>query len=197
MKKSTVLYILPLLLGISYFWIPRMDPDLGWHLLGGDYILRTHQVPNIDFINSTQGRWQDYHWLAQIFLAGAYKIYGFIGIQILISFLTTIIFLVASRFIFDCSKKFSTDSSEDNKLIYSGLILLLLSLGLNDFIQMRPQVLSFLFLIITFWQLICKKSKYELLTVFILTTILVNCHVYWILLPFLWFMFSVIVNAVQ
>src|SRR5579859_7448089 len=57
------------------------DPDFGWHLRAGQWILSHHAVPFTDpFSGYGAGKaWYDYSWLFDIFFALLYKAFGLLG----------------------------------------------------------------------------------------------------------------------
>jgi hypothetical protein len=61
------------------------DPDFGWHLRTGEWILSHHAVPRADlFSNYGAGKpWCDYSWLFDIFFAFIYRLGGLLGLGFL------------------------------------------------------------------------------------------------------------------
>ncbi|MBS1841770.1 MAG: hypothetical protein JSS69_13625 [Acidobacteria bacterium] len=61
------------------------DPDFGWHLKAGQWILTNHALPQTDpFSAYGAGKpWYDYSWLFDIFFAGLYKYFGLQGFALL------------------------------------------------------------------------------------------------------------------
>ncbi|HJZ65437.1 MAG TPA: hypothetical protein VKD70_14025 [Candidatus Acidoferrum sp.] len=59
------------------------DPDFGWHLRAGQWILSNHAVPFTDLFSSygidNRVPWYDYSWLFDIFFALLYKAFGLLG----------------------------------------------------------------------------------------------------------------------
>lgn len=167
--------------GLSFWCYEPLDPDLGWHLLGGLHVLDTGTVPRKDFINIFRDEWHDYHWLAQVFFAGAYRQGGFPALMIcngvLIAFLSLVIFKIAEE------KK----SSLKNMLLWFyafACSILILSI--------RPQVLSILGIAISVLVLEKLSPRKALPILFLLSVCLCNMHVYWIFIPLLWGIYSCI-----
>src|SRR5579859_2951336 len=74
-----VILTLPAVLYLRDF---RMtDPDFGWHLRAGQWILSHHAVPFTDPFSSfgTGKPWYDYSWLFDIFFALLYRAFGLLG----------------------------------------------------------------------------------------------------------------------
>lgn len=89
------------------FWTCReniADPDLGWHLRNGQFILTNWRLPKHDSYSFTAAgaNWIDHSWLSEIVYFSSYRVLGFRGI-FLVFFLTiaaivlTIYFLSLKR----------------------------------------------------------------------------------------------------
>jgi hypothetical protein len=78
-----VLFSFPAFAFIRSFYMT--DPDFGWHLRAGQWILLHHGVPHTDpFSSYGAGKtWYDYSWLFDIFFAGLYKWFGLQGFALL------------------------------------------------------------------------------------------------------------------
>lgn len=61
------------------------DPDFGWHLRAGEWILAHHGVPFTDpFSSYGAGKsWYDYSWLFDLFFVGLYRAFGLVGFVLL------------------------------------------------------------------------------------------------------------------
>ena len=73
-------WVLGILLGILFFTRSyfAIDPDFGWHLMAGRYII-AHGIPSHDIFtfSAAQFPWIDHEWLADVILAGVYQIGGY------------------------------------------------------------------------------------------------------------------------
>jgi hypothetical protein len=60
---------------------PKLDTDLWWHMLDGQYITTRHAVPVKDYLSFTfAGRaWVDHEWLADVLLYACYRLAGLWG----------------------------------------------------------------------------------------------------------------------
>src|ERR1051325_1371340 len=78
-----VLFTFPAVLYIHNF--SMTDPDFGWHLRAGEWILSNHTVPFTDpfSIYGAGKPWYDYSWLFDIFFALVYRAFGLIGFALL------------------------------------------------------------------------------------------------------------------
>ena len=77
------LFAFPAVLYIRDF--SMTDPDFGWHLRAGQWILSYHSLPFTDpFSSYGAGKaWYDYSWLFDIFFALLYRAFGLIGFAFL------------------------------------------------------------------------------------------------------------------
>ena len=79
----------------AYFSI---DPDFGWHLSSGQYILQ-HGVPYHDIYTYTASDfpWIHHEWLADVFHALVYQVSGYFGLALLHGLLWTSAFMLLTR----------------------------------------------------------------------------------------------------
>lgn len=81
------------------------DGDVSWHIATGQWILDHRAIPDRDPFSFTWlGQpWVPIEWLAEVFLAGAYRIAGYSGIAALVTLaliaLHAVIFTNAARFV--------------------------------------------------------------------------------------------------
>jgi hypothetical protein len=78
-----IVFSVPTLLYLRHFYMA--DPDFGWHLRAGQWILAQHALPWTDpFSAYGAGKpWYDYSWLFDIFFAYLYKWFGLAGFLLL------------------------------------------------------------------------------------------------------------------
>lgn len=78
-----VVFTLPGLIFLRNFYMT--DPDFGWHLRAGEWIVSHHAVPLTDpFSTYGAGKpWYDYSWLFDIFFLGLYRAFGLAGFALL------------------------------------------------------------------------------------------------------------------
>jgi len=67
------------------------DPDVWWHLSVGQWIVQHHAVPHTGILSSTAANlpWMAYSWLYEVLLSRAYAAFGFLGIGLLGTAVTT------------------------------------------------------------------------------------------------------------
>lgn len=188
-QVQLILIIIATLSGLCFWSRPPYDPDLGWHLNGGAWILNNlsqgnnlnQALPSFDFINSFNPIWHDYHWLGQLLMYFIYSKTGYLGLHFCFTALMVLIFL--------------TFLSIHNKITYKknnfqALLCLLPAFYLvYDVASVRPQMISIFFIAVALRILIERPKIQEILFLLVLSVLLANIHVYWIFIPFLWFSF--------
>ena len=80
---------------------PPIDPDLGWHLRSGMFILGSHSVPSTDFMSFTAAGqpWFANEWLWDLTIAALYRSAGAVGLlastALVMTLVSTFVFLTA------------------------------------------------------------------------------------------------------
>lgn len=87
------LFVLYLLYGLSHY-----DPDFGWHLQAGRYIL-AHGIPARDIFSYTARGfpWIDHEWLNDAVVAGLFRLGGYLAVAAVFAALWTAALAAASR----------------------------------------------------------------------------------------------------
>lgn len=171
--------------GLSQWGRAVHDPDLGWQLLGGSWILEHGRLPPFDFINSLNSSWHDYHWLSQIALAYVYDIGGFPALRISFGILMAALALIFA------ATAYAQRSSRSSHLIVSFIAITCLFL-IAPVSSIRPQMMAVLVIGIAQLKLIQKPKPTEPFVLFLLTVLLANFHVYWVFIPLLWFLYRLV-----
>jgi tetratricopeptide (TPR) repeat protein len=114
------------------------DPDLGFHLKYGKWIVTNHQIPYTDLstYTATQHSYIDLHWLFQVVLYGVFLLTGFPGISLFIcvlSLLLTLMLLLRQRLF-------------GIPLSITSIAVLAAFLIIDPRIAPRPEMFTFLFL---------------------------------------------------
>ncbi|MBI4435977.1 MAG: tetratricopeptide repeat protein [Candidatus Omnitrophica bacterium] len=122
--------------------------DVWWHLKTGEWIWKHHAIPRIDLFSYTVSThpWIDLSWFFQLLIYFFYKLLGINGIIFFKVFIATLTFFLLFRFFY--------------RKIEPLLLLPILSLTLwtaHERLVERPEVLSFLLLVITL--LILEKER--------------------------------------
>jgi len=133
----TLLFFVFCLKGVS------VDPDFGWHMRTGAYIL-AYGIPQTDPFSYSMPRYHfvDHEWLTDVLTVGLYPFMGGVGLAILAAlFALFALFLQVHR---------------KDKLLF--LPLLLSGAAFFPFIGFRPQVISWLFFSLLLF--ILRQKKY-------------------------------------
>jgi len=161
-----------------FFWLvvtllalrPTQDPDFGWHLKVGEYILKTGQIPRHDLFSfSLPGYPYVYHsWLSDILIAKSFRLFGLWGPTLLF----LLVFVASIFFIYQSLPK----ELKENLIVRLTLLFFVpISAAL---VGARIRVFSFLALSILYFFLkdfIEKKNKFIFFTP-ILFLIWANLH---------------------
>jgi hypothetical protein len=122
----------------SYFFV---DPDLWWHIKVGQTILATHHWPTTDPYSFTvSGQpWIAYEWLGEVLLGAAMRLGGVRGLEILLLVLGSAVMLALYAYATICAK------NSKSAFVACALLFMLA----NASFTLRPQMLGYLFLILT------------------------------------------------
>jgi hypothetical protein len=183
------LLLLAVLWGVSFWATPAHDPDLGWHLLGGSWILEHGAIPRHDIINAFRLEWHDYHWLAQIPLALLYRFGGYEALRIALGAWMVILFLSVIALV--------TRAKRGPIGWYSALVVVSAWFLMSEIVTVRPQLVALVLLAVALAVLVRRPAHGELPLLFVLTCLAVNIHVYWIFIPYLWFLYRVCPRIVR
>jgi hypothetical protein len=118
-----------------------VDPDVWWHIKVGEDILRTHHWPTTDPYSFTAlgTPWIAYEWLGEIALALMYRLGGVVSLCV---------FLIAVGSVIILSLYWLATVRSGNSKAAFVSALFLASLAFASF-TLRPQMLGYLFLILT------------------------------------------------
>jgi hypothetical protein len=184
--RSSLLLTLSLFLyGVSYWSFSPVDPDLGWHLLGGAWSSKTGAPPHTDFINVFGTHWHDYHWLAQTVMFKVYTWSGFPGLMIGLGLVIATLAVLLGRVA-------TISVPHSAKLVPPITPIIASLLAIGSVTSHRPQLLALLLLIVGQLILLSKLDRLiEVALFLLLTAICANLHVYWVFLPLLWCFYRV------
>jgi hypothetical protein len=118
-----------------------VDPDLWWHIRVGQEILSTHHWPTTDPYSFTVAGqpWMAYEWLGEVLLGGIARIAGLQGLMALLIVLASAVILALYGYI-------TLRSGNSKAAFVTCAVLYALT---TPFFSMRPQMLGYLFLILT------------------------------------------------
>ena len=125
-----------------FFWLRSfsIDPDVWWHIKVGEGILATHHLPNSDPYSFTVAgqQWVAFEWLGDVLLATVYRAGGLRGLGALLIILGSL---------FALALYYYTPIRCGNPK--AGFLATALLINLANFCNLRPQMLGYLFLILT------------------------------------------------
>lgn len=152
-----------------------VDPDLWWHIKVGNAILSTHHWPVSDYYSFTVSNqpWIAYEWLGEVLLAAANRIGG-------IPALDALLFLLGSAIVIALYTLMTIRSGKSKAAFIGSAMLLLLA---TVSFSLRPQMLGYLFLILTLVALErFRQGKSRMLWFLpVLMLLWVNTHGSWII----------------
>ncbi len=172
-------YLIAVIFGLIYWGQTVTDPDLGWHLLGGEWIVSNRSLPTYDFINSFNTSWHDYHWLAQILIFKIYSYGGFPLLKLSFGLLMAYFAKVVVDIIY-----LSSGRKPSSLLILLSLFVILSSVAYVA--SVRPQTIGITLIAVIIRRLLQRPTKYEIPLLLLLTVMIANMHVYWVFGPLLW-----------
>jgi hypothetical protein len=153
----------------------KVDPDLWWHLKTGELILSTHRWATTDPYSYTSfsAPWMSCEWLGDIFFAAVYRFGGLRGLEALLIVLASAVMLALYGF--------ATLRSGNCKAGFVATAALLVLA--NPSFNLRPQMLGYLFLILTLIALERFRQGKQRAVWFlpILFLIWINTHGSWII----------------
>jgi hypothetical protein len=172
----------PAMLGtllVGFVYIARrgfeVDPDFWWHLKVGEGILATHRWPVMDPYSFTAAGqpWMACEWVGDVMFASVERAAGFRGLEALLIGLSAAVLLALYVL--------STQRSGNAKASFvTSALLLVLALPV---LSMRPQMLGYLFLILTLIALTRFRQGHRglLWSLPILFLFWINTHGSWVL----------------
>jgi hypothetical protein len=169
MKKQTVInLIIVLLCFFAYWWRGSivLDPDFGWHIRMGQLILQ-HGIPATDQLSYTMAHYPmiDHEWLTNCLFAIVYPVIDMTGLAFFVALCAVSTLILATRLI---SAKYHA---------WLGVPLLLSGIVLNNFVAVRPQVLTWFFYALLLQLLLNKRYKQiSLFFIPLLIVLWVNMH---------------------
>lgn len=153
----------------------RVDPDLWWHIKVGENILATHRFPMVDpySFTATGQPWIAYEWLGEVLFGAVERIAGIQGLYALLVVLGSAVILTLYFY-----ASIRSGNSKAAFLVTS----ILLPLAAASF-NLRPQMLGYLFLVITLAVLeLFRQGRQKPLWILpLLILIWTNTHGSWII----------------
>jgi len=141
------------------------DDDVFWHLATGKYIIQNFSIPSADVFGfATQGqKWIPFEWGWDLITYLIFNIGGFVSLSILRTALVLSIFLLIYLYL----------KKNNVNITVSALFSFLLLLGILVRLSVRPQLVSYLFLVLVISFLLNYKffDKYRKSLIYILPVI--------------------------
>ena len=163
-------------------WMPLDDPDLGWHLAAGLWMLDQGTVPSEDFLSAYRHHWIAYSWLAELLYASVYLIGDFPGLRLLQLALAALWAPIAIGL-------WQTSEPETQQQRIRAAVTVLLTLPFAAAIwHLRPQWISFLL-----WGvLLIRAERGSLSLAFLIpyTIFWANIHTYWVFVPLVYLVYG-------
>jgi tetratricopeptide (TPR) repeat protein len=147
------------------------DPDFWWHLKTGEWIWQHKAIPYVDPFSYTfkGAEWINYEWLFHAIIYPLYQVSGFAGLIIFVIICVLLTFLVLF---------FACREVDGGKRWLSITILFISLLVVWGRFSVRPQIISFLLLVLYLYLLILHKE--ERITTRQLIIFLIPAHVLWV-----------------
>lgn len=151
-----------------------VDPDVWWHIKQGAFIIAGHSFPRVDVYSQTLGGrpWIAYEWLGDVLLAATERLGGLSGLEVLLILLGSAILIALYAL--------STIRSGNSKAAFAAtaVTFVLASVSFN----LRPQMLGYLFLILTLIALerFRQGHRLGLWALPVLMLLWVNAHGSWV-----------------
>lgn len=167
--------MVPALLCLRVGGLRITDPDIGWHIETGRWILAHHAFPQTDpFSRVTGGSpWQAYSWLFDLVLLGAYSWIGLSGIMILTAALLLLITASVYHMVSGLQRDFTL------RVVITAAVLV----SLTKLSTPRPWLFTMLFFV---WELdILMRvrqgaSRRNLLWLPLIFALWANVHIQWV-----------------
>ena len=120
----------------------NVDPDLWWHIKVGQNIVTSHHWPTTDpFSYTVAGNpWMAYEWLGDVAIGTVARVGGLLGLDVFLFLWASIVMLALYAVLRRCAQ-----GNSKAGFVTSGLLC---SMAFATF-NLRPQMLGYLFLILT------------------------------------------------
>lgn len=162
-KKNFYFLSICLFIGTIIILNKATDPDMFWHIKNGEIMIHDG-IQKIDVFSYWGGKSISHEWLFDIIIYLVYSISGFAGIKIFSSLLVMIGTFLAFK---------TYDKNNTNAFILFLFIIGLFMYG-NSYFEPRPQVASYLLIMLLFYILEKHRNKWYLLPIIMLFAI--NLH---------------------
>ena len=147
------------------------DPDVGWHLRTGEWILQHHTVPHNDPFSRVNGgsAWQAYSWLFELILL---KFYAWMNLRGLLVFTAAMMVLIAAA-VYHMTSRLQADFTQ------RAVLTIAVMFCLSRMSTPRPWLFTILFFALEMDILMHVRQtgkRRELLWLPLLFALWANCH---------------------
>lgn len=169
LHNRVFIFLIAFALFASFGKSPFYDPDTGWHVRAGEFILQHLSVPFQDpWTFTADQQWYNISWLYDIFLAVIFKITGGFGLYYANAIICALIISELYRLL-DCFGNFKYDA----KLVSLAMAGMLL----HPVAMMRPQLVCYLIAIYAMVAIhLSKRDARKLYWAVPLTILWTNIH---------------------
>ncbi len=185
--EETVLLIAAALIAVVVGTRSLEDPDFGWHLAGGLWMLDSLRIPAADPFGAQGSFWLCYSWLAEVLFGLVFKCGGFRGLQVFQTLLVAagaVSLCLFCRAL--CIEREAQQSREHLYPVLAGVFTIILFSA--PIWYLRPQLFSLIFTGALLW--LCEKRRGNIRVLLCLAVIWANIHVYWVFVPAVAFLYG-------
>lgn len=146
-----ILWLAVFLFFLGIIW-HRLDPDFGWHLASGKYIL-AHGIPATDIFTYTASHfaWINVEWLNDVFVAKLYALGGYGLLAVVASLLWTLSLALVARIFNNRGQRISA------------IIIVVAALLFSPYLGVRTELWMVLFIAIVYVILLSRHRKLRLI----------------------------------
>ena len=140
------------------------DSDLFFHINGGKYLFENFKIPDSSFFSFIlpEKSWSNYYWLFQGIVYGVFKTTGFQGIVLLRAFVFLLTIGVIQLFFLEGSSK---RCPQNRYIAIVCFCLVVFSIYPRALTLVRPQLFSYLFIIIFLYVIEYKRTFFWVLPI--------------------------------
>jgi len=178
LKVLVFIGLLGLLILIFSQKVDLSASDLGRHLTNGQAVWTNHDIlfhnaysytePDFPFVN--------HHWLFGVIVYAVYRLAGFSGLTIL----NILVILAAFCLAFFMAKR-KIEAVAADGFYFAAFLSVPVILLLSERIEVRPEIFSYFFIILTYWLLETSKKYRRRWLLVPLLLLWVNIHIYFVI----------------
>lgn len=178
--RVSVWYLIAALAALATTWKgvgPASETDLFWHIKVGQELVTHHTFPVVDPWNYTfpERSWHTTQWLSEVLMYFLYHRGGLVALNAAHLILVAALCTVVGLYLIPSKKPWAF-----------GIVYAILVSALALFDQMRPEIVSLLFLVwlsVSCWRAYATRQLPSILSLMAMTWLWANFHGYWLLVP--------------